>query len=319
MDVFARYSCEEIEEMPQILVDAFGLTDFAALRALDGYDEEYNYASTAKNRIEYIEGRFRGQADQQALQCLNMLKNLRAESAFKTKKYEVARGLILKTLYLNLTGTDRDIFSARLAILDSWTEFFISYTNRNAQATNEYHKQLISQELGWPSRTDREKFNYVARVLVKYLEQNNIHGFFDFKTLKCGDDIESEVVEHCQKTIAFIQLVEAKSLEEPAPPKVNWCLTEYEAFAKAKLPVKPSSVIGNRLFFVVAGDEALPQPAALGVPYISWRADMARLLGAIVAGYAKPFGGLKSKVREIATQIVAARTLIIESMLASWP
>jgi hypothetical protein len=35
---------------------------------------------------------------------------------------------------------------------------------------------LISQELGWPPKKDREKFNYVARVLVKYLEQNNVHG-----------------------------------------------------------------------------------------------------------------------------------------------
>ena len=319
IDVFAQRSCDEIEKAPQILLDAFGTTSFDALRALDGYDEEYNLASTTKARIEHIKEAFPGLTGRQALQCLNMLKNLREESAFKTKKYEVARDMILKTLYLNWAKADRDIFDARLALFDSWTDFFISYTNRDAHATNDYHRKLITQELGWPRRADLEKFNYVARVLVKYLEQNNVHGFFDFKSLQCGDDIEARVLERCEKTIAFIQLVESKSLEEPAPPKLNWCLKEYEAFATTVPAVKTPGLMGNRVFFTFAGDEALPQPAKIGPSYTSWYGEMSRLLGAIIAQYDKPFGGLKSKVREIATQIVEARKQIVEAMLASWP
>ena len=151
-----------------------------------------------------------------------------------------------------------------------------------------------------PTR-ELDKFNFVARVLVKYLEQNNVHGFFDFKSLQCGDDIEAKVVEYCERTIAFIQLVESRSLEEPAPPKLNWCLKEYEAFEKAVVSVKVPGLVGNRVFFTLAGDEALPQPAALGLSYAGWYGDMERLLDAIIAHYDKPFGGLKSKVREIAT------------------
>ena len=93
-------------------------------------------ASTTKARIEHIKEAFPGLTGRQALQCLNMLKNIREESAFKTKKYEVARDMILKTLYLNWAKADRDIFDARLALFDSWTDFFISYTNRDAHEGN---------------------------------------------------------------------------------------------------------------------------------------------------------------------------------------
>jgi hypothetical protein len=161
------------------------------------------------------------------------------------------------------------------------------------------------------------KHKFVPRVIAKYLEQNNLHGFVDFKSLQCGDDIADKVIEHCQKTVAFIQLVEPTSFVEPAAPTVNWCLREYDAFDAAASPVAPAD--GNRFFFVLAGGAALPQPPRMSPPYASWHARIARKLHIVIYDCAKPYEDLKSKVGQIAKQIIDARAIIVESLLASWP
>jgi len=319
LGVFAQHKCDKIDST--ILVDAFGEIAFEAVKALPGYAEEYGYASTAKRLIERYETQYPGQAGQQALMCLNMLKNLRGDDRFKSPTYEVARELTLQTLYPAWPQSDKDHFRARLSVIDEWDDFFISYTNRNAYTTNEFHQQLISQEFAAPVRPESElaRCNFVARVIAKYLELNNLRGFVDFKSLQCGDDIEDKVLEKCRKTIAFIQLVEATSLVEPAPPTVNWCFREYQTFSAAAAPVTVPAEVGNRLFFVLAGGPTLPLPARLGAPYTDWRAVMARKLHIVLNDFARPFGDLQSKIGEVAGQIEDARKKIIESMLASWP
>jgi len=319
LGVFARHSCTEIENATRILVDAFGEPSYDAVKALIDFDKEYAYASNAKQPIERIAARFPDDAGQQALLCLNSLKELRAKTIFKNEQYEVARELTLKTLFQTWPQSDQRLFFERLAVIDSWSDFFMSYTTRDALATNNYHEDLIVHEFGWPKEEERQRKNYVARVLAKYLEKENIHGFVDYKSLQCGDDIKEQIIGHCQTTIAFIQVVEAATLAEPQPPIRNWCLEEYEAFAKASAPVSGSAAVGNRLFFVVAANKALPQPAAMGASYQNWRAQMEKDLHILVANHSKPFEDLRSEVGGIARQIASARTRIIESMLESWP
>lgn len=316
--VFAQHQLAAIDEAR--LTEAFGEADFAAVRSLPDYKVEYDYAKKAKLLIERYERQYQGQVDQQALMCLNMLTHLRGGNRFNIPEYEVFRDLILKTLLQTWPKADQDRFVARLAIIDEWTDFFISYTNRNAYTTNDFHQPLIAQEFAAPVRPESElaKFNFVARVIAKYLEQNNLKGFVDFKSLKCGDDIEYEVIGHCQRTIAFVQLVEATSFVEPAPPTVNWCLREFEAFSAGAAPATAPSNYGNRLFFLLVGGATLPRPARMALSYADWHAGPARTLHVVLNDYAKPFLDLQSKIGDIATQITEARKSIIESTLASW-
>jgi hypothetical protein len=225
------------------------------------------------------------------------------------------------TLYKRWPAADQRTFNERLNVFDIWTDFFISYTNRDAIATNNRYKELISHHFGWPSDANSiNPINYVARVIVKYLEQQNIRGFVDFKSLQCGDDIGTTILEHCRATIAFVQLVEDVTLTEPPPSKKNWCFEEYDAFTSGVLPVIAPNGLGNRCFFTLAGAGELAAPPGMGELYQPWCGRIAATLHIVLDNCnTSPFDELKSNVRKIALQIVEARRRLFESMLAAWP
>ena len=319
IELFSRLSCVEIELSTQHLIESFDATSFDQLSSMPKYDEEYNRVKAAKRTIERIGTKYSRDNGDQALQCLCLLKDLRAKTVYESDDYATTRELIEKTLCLHWPKPDQLDFDQRRKVLDRWSDFFISYTNRDSNATNKRYRELISNELGWPRKAEIEARNYVARVIAKCFEQQNLRGFVDFKGLQCGDEIEAKIVQHCQSAIAFVQLVEGAALTEPPPPKVNWCHTEYNEFTRAGFPGVASKVQVNRRFFVLAGSGQLAKPAKLGQPYHDWFQDMSARLHIVIDDLnAKPFDDLKFKVREVANQIVTARTELIDSMLATW-
>jgi len=317
--LFSRLSCAQIEASTAHLLQAFDEDSFEQLAAQPGYAEEYAHVRTAKWQLERIASRYAADNGDQALQCLCLLKELRARSRFEGDEYLVTRALIDETLSKGWPEVDRRTYLERRVVFD-WCDFFLSYTNRDANATNERYRRLVTAEYGWPSLAERSQYNYVARVVAKFFEQQNLRGFADFKTLQCGDDIKDKVVQHCRSAIAFVQLVESGALNEPAPPvEVNWCHAEYSEFSAAGFPVRPASVPGNRRFFVLAGGQAFGRPAGSSPHYEAWYQDIeARLQIVIDRHNVRPWDALKSKVREVAVQIVAAREALANAMLATW-
>jgi hypothetical protein len=318
--LFAQYPVAEIENGEDSLVSAFRAGYFDEVKKLPDYKEKYNLVRNAKRRVEKIESQNPDSVGDQALGCLNVLRDLRQESVYRRERYNVLRELVGRSLYQKWPAADQQTFARRVAVFDTWTDFFISYTNRDANATNNRYRALISHHLGWPPRETRESINYVARVIAKILEQKNIYGFVDFKRLQCGDEIPAKVLEHCQATIAFVQLVEEAALAEPPPPAVNWCFREYTAFTDGVLPVVAPAGLGNRCFFALAGATEFAAPPGLGQSYQEWYGRMAPTLHIVLDKCnAKPFDELNSKVREIASQIIEVRKQLFESMLKTWP
>lgn len=329
--LFSQHSCEEIEGSTDRLVKAFATPTFEtvvkkpsyeSVTALPGYSEEYNLVKAAKRSIELITARFGQHSGDQALQCLCLLKKLRAASLFRTPSYDVTRALIAETLSKAWSAADQSLFDERAQVFDTWSHFFISYTNRDANATNNRYKTLIARELGWPSAAEVRSRNYVARVLAKFLVQEGISGFIDYKVLQSGDELKGQIEAYCRSTVGFVQLVEPEALREPAPPDVNWCYREYVTFAGAPLPRGACAGKGNRRFFVKAG-APLAAPAAGAQLYEDWFADLfdperSKLAVVMDAHNKAPFDDLRLQLRGIAKQIVAAREELIDSMLASW-
>jgi hypothetical protein len=215
LKVFSEYSSENITK--ELLTRAFGDENY---ELLPQFGIEYNYATRAKQIIERYEKGFPDSYKNQALQCLNWIIQLRGDDRDKPDAYLVARALILKTIHLKWPQPDRLLFDVKLSVIENWADFFISYTRRNALETNNFHDELIKYHFGLSSERDADQEilkveNYVARVLAKYLEQHNIHGFVDFNKLQCGDDIADKILTNCRATIAFIQLVESATLQEP--------------------------------------------------------------------------------------------------------
>ena len=319
IELFSRLSCDEIESGEQPVLDAFGETSFASVTSLKGYAEEYNRVKTAKQKIEHIEQKYSQQHGDQALQCLCLLKELRTGTVDPSHEFVVTRDLIQRTLYARWPKPDQDLFDERRRVFDQWVDFFLSYTNRDASATNNRYKSLISAQFGWPRKAEVLARNQVAKVIAKFLEQHSLRGFVDYNNMQCGDEIEDKIIEYCRTAIAFVQLVEDEALREPPPPKANWCHKEHFAFTQAKLPVQEGQVQANRRFFVLAGGRELAAPENMGEAYREWFQDMSSRLDIVIDSVnVKPWDNLKLEVRKVARQILTARAQLIDSMLATW-
>ena len=166
------------------------------------------------------------------LQCLAELKSLRERSTFITEDYTVTRTLIQKALYPSW-GKYQEEYTRRRKVIDEWNDVFVSYTNRDAPATNQACKKLIKFEWGKEVDPAGEENNYVARTVAKYLEQTGLRSFIDYSRLKCGDDIGEKIREHSTTSFSLIQLIEPAIFQEPKPPKKNWCLVEFTTFEQS--------------------------------------------------------------------------------------
>ncbi len=316
--LFSRLSVAEIDAEIQHLFDAFKVTTYEELKALQDYEEEYKRARNAKVEIERIGNTYDLIGDQ-ALQYLDWLRIQRGKTVHESQDYVMSCELLARTLHTRWPAPDWQKFEQRRAVLDQWSDVFISYTNRDGGATNMRYRRLIGDELGWPVKSKARKANYLARVLAKFFEQQGIRGFVDFKSLQCGDDLKAVILARCATTIAFVQLVENVTLTEPLPPDENWCHLEFEAFVKAALPVPAPANLGNRCFFVLAGGPVLARPQGMGNVYEPWFQRMAAMLHIVIDSYKqRPPDELREKITGIARQIVNVRNQIVDSMLEAW-
>lgn len=319
--VYARRPATEVESTTQYLLDAFGVSSFDKLKEIPGYQEEARRVAAAKRTLESIGERHQEPQDQ-ALQCLAELVRLRATSerrVSESPEYDAMRRLISETLYLKWPVADRTRFDQRRAFIDRWNDVFISYTNRGLPETNNAHKKLISNVLGWPGQSQAKTANYLARVLARCFEEFNVSTFVDYKSLVCGDELKGRIYEHCESSIGFVQLVELVTFQQPAgATPENWCYLEYQQFSGAQPPPGQPATQVNRCFFALVpamvnpglDSEDVPQP------YQQWfqRANERDLHFVVSANISE----LRTRVKDIARQIRSARQQHTEAMLSSW-
>ena len=318
VDLFARLSCAEIEASDTNLVKAFNVASFDLVKAMPLYSDEYSRVRSAKLVIERIGARYSASNGDQPLQCLSLLKEWRDKTKYLTDEYETRRELIRGSVYQEWSLQDRDLYDARRFVIEEWSHFFLSYTNRESLDINNRYRKLISHKLGWPGQESSSKSNYVARVIAKFFESQNLRAFADFNVLECGDDIGEEIVQHCRSTFAFVQLVQHEVLSEPAEGKRNWCHIEYGEFVNATFP-SPGAANVNRKFFLLSGAKQLEEPANMSQPYLPWYKEMSDRLHIVIDTHdRKPWDQLKEEVSVVARAIVAARSNMVISLLASW-
>jgi hypothetical protein len=318
---YAQRPAAEVESTTEYLLQAFGASSFDKLKEIPGYPEEARRVAAAKKTLEGIGERNKEPQDQ-ALQCLAELVRLRTASERRVSEsveYDVMRRLIDATLYPDWPETDRARFDQRRAFIDRWNDVFISYTNRGLPETNNAHKKLISNVLGWPGQNQARTANYLARVLARCFEEFNVGTFTDYKSLACGDELKGKIYEHCEASIGFVQLVEVVTFQQPAGAHPdNWCFLEYQQFSGAQPPPGVPAAQVNRCFFALVpaiadldfNSEDIPQP------YQQWfqRAIEKDLHFVVSASISE----LRAKVKDIARQIRSARHEYTKAMLSSW-
>ena len=316
IDLFAGKHCNNIGESD--ITRAFRKNNLADVQALPDYNGTHARVRKAKRKIEIIADGYPDNSDQ-ALQCLAELNECRAESSYLTEEFKIIRDLIEKTLYRNWSGLQAE-YDLRRQVIEAWNDVFVSYTNRDAVATNQTYQDLILHEWGAEIDPARDKHNYIARTLAKYLEQNHVRGFIDYQQLQCGDNIPNEIRQHAAESMALVQLLEPAIFQEPPPPKRNWCLEEYNAFTQNDPPKANLATLHNRYFFVLARGGEISEIIPPGYPpvYRAWIERASDDLRLTLNEYPLRFDELRVAVKDIARQILDAREKLVDAMLASW-
>lgn len=256
--LFAAHRCEEVEANDwSLLKQALG-QDIANIAATTtDYSNDFSCIKECRKEIDGIVRDFPQTADQVS-PCLRAL-NLDRE-AKKNERFSTFLALLKASLYANSwTQRDREIFDTKFKAIFEWKTYFLSYTNRDAQATNNTFERVIKH---WVPKVRKDsddwaKKNLLARVIVKLLQQSNQIGFFDVDAIRSGDDIGARIRVYCRRSWAFVQMVEYQSFATPEGGKPNWCFEEYDEFerGRAQLDQVLGSKHDGRFHFVIAVDD----------------------------------------------------------------
>lgn len=310
--LFTRYRVAEIEaDSGRLLRDAFAVRDLADLVQRDGYAQYYALVKDVRATVDALLDR--GGPTPTVINAL--LRLLYATR--RTERYEegeVLYRLIREGLYPNWSPTEQQIFDQKYRVVMSWSHYFLSYTERDANATNNSFNRLI-KNLPRAEQKDRDKHNLLARLIARLLHQNNLRGFFDYVAIQSGDEIGAKVKEYCENCCAFVQLVEHETFAAPSAGRQNWSFQEYQWFKDAAaLPIAKVPTPANRFHFVIT-TEAVDKlkPANLTPVYKDWYEHVAQLHATPIQG--KGFEELRSDVQRMATIIVQLWDQMVEETL----
>ncbi len=221
VELFSEYTIKDIEENSDLLLQKFDVDNRHDLISYPSYNRIFVRVREVKMELEGIKN---NPEEKSFFYYINLLKRFKD----KDSKIQIFNKIIRNTIYNEWNDDQKRIYEEIYCVYTEWKHYFISYTNRNAYETNNDNKKLINYSFP-PSQLNKNT-NCIAKLIVKYLNEENLTSFYDVDSIKCGDDIEDNIFEYCNKSFVFVQLVEKKIFSNPGKNKKNWCYQEYIAF-----------------------------------------------------------------------------------------
>jgi hypothetical protein len=312
LKLYCDHSTQAIEAADgKLLLDAFGVTQPDALVAIPGYPEAFAMVSECSSIVDSLAAKHPA-PDEQVHESLRTLRRM-VDDGDLPKKVDTACALVECRLRKAWPPTQQAVYDQKKHILE-WRDFFVSYTNRDAPATNQQFRDLIKSCLGSvPTGTQQLQVNYLARVITRHLRRyQQLSGFFDEDNLQVGENIHDAVDGYCTKAFALVQLIEPLTFDKE-PPR-NWCFHEYKCFSENAAIV---GLLGNkdRHFFILTDPLGAIQPASLFPPFAGWVKRMEGLKHVHIALKDERNTTLRAKIKDIATQILALRSEVIDRWL----
>ena len=311
LKLYCDHSTAAIEAADgELLLNCFNVGKPEDLLAIEGYPEAFALVSACASGIDSLAARYPN-ADDQVRESLRLLRRM-IDDGEPAKRVDATRGLVEGRLSKSWPPGQKTLYDRKKQILE-WRDFFVSYTNRDAPATNHQFHGLIKSCLGTTPKGGQTGSNYLARVITRHLRRyQGLSGFFDEDNLKVGEDILDEVDGYCTKAFALVQLIEPLTFDKE-PPR-NWCFHEYQQFSENPALV---SLLGDksRHYFILTDQLSALQPANLFPRYAGWCKRIGELKQAHISVDGERNTTLRSKIKNIATQILALRTEIIDAWL----
>ena len=312
---FSRHSVEEAnsEVGKGDLFKIFGVNNRAELLENEKYILSYEPIKQLRQELDDSIENLSGL--EQVQSCLALL-NVKKESKEK-EKLEILTKLIgddsKECLYKSWNKEQQDLYNKAFPMIIHWDDFFFSYTNRNLPETNHDFQELITHTFRQADyERDIDEINYVAKFIVRKLTQNNLHAFFDQDKIKCGDNIQREILKHCKSCYTFVQLIEKQAFNYP-DDKDNWCYLEFKEFDTW---VKNNFENEKRHYFFLTHEAGRVFPTRIHSDYEYWQNRIQERKYVTVKGLSNL--DLRDKVDELAEEIRNAKGNILKNFLGDY-
>lgn len=298
----ARSTAEIMANKANILEKTLGTRNYRKMAKDDSYNIYFEKLQWLRDDLDAeLEGTC---GRDQVKACLRQLRSRDVED------FELLAKLVNLGLYKHWTKRERDYYDTGLNMLTGWKDFFLSYTNRNLNETNNDFKNILRDVYGETIFNKlKETVNCVARLVFHYLRMNNLTAFYDKDTMKCGDEVEEKILNYCQSVFAFVQLVEPVIFQAPDDDKRNWCYEEFRVFDKwsQQEPVRNY----KRFYFILNREDVYPVRVPL--EYKDWKHTIENHVNIVLESMEKE--QIRLKVKETADEIEKTRKQILDAYI----
>jgi hypothetical protein len=275
IELFSRHSTDEIKEKSgELLKEAIGEDKYRKITQARGYNEFYVILKELREKLERELDIDEG--IQQVKNCLRLLHEQRKESR---KDFQLLEKLTREGIYMSIWNQDqKDYFDFGIEMIDRWKDYFLSYTNRNKHETNSDFRKIIRSVFGSTFFNDnKEKLNCVAPLIVKYLKEDGLEGFFDKHDIDYGNEWEDKIIKNCRAVYTFVQLVEKPIFIHKEDGR-NWCHKEFKTFTRWIEETERERGLSthNRHFFILMYTKGEISPANLHHDHRKWKSKITK-------------------------------------------
>jgi hypothetical protein len=120
--------------------------------------------------------------------------------------------LVRKARYPHWSKSEIDGFERAANAVLNWQDVYLSYTNQDAALVNNINRRASRRELGpEPTRREWETQNLFARIIDKFLRQQNLQVFDQYHDLANQMDINILMRNRLENSFFLVQVLEPVS------------------------------------------------------------------------------------------------------------
>lgn len=327
IDFFSQYNVEEAnsELGKEVLLEKFGVKDRDELLKNKEYKRTYACIMQARQELDKSIKGYSGRDEVQS--CLALLYDKKRFGKERKHELEILKEIIdnenEKCLFKSWDKEEQEFYKEVYSIIVEWYDFFFSHTTRNLPETNNEFRPLIKCKFGEDVYDTREinKKNFLAELIVRYLDVKGVKPFYDQNEIVCGDKIEEKIFEHCKTCYAFVQLIEEEVFHVPNG-ELNWCHKEFTEFDDwnekwcEKWCESDRSDL-KRFYYFLTHEEDIVFPPNIPPTYEEWYDNIQERKYVAVIMELNNFQ-LKRKVKELAKEIIKTKKRILKICLGKF-
>ena len=159
------------------------------------------------------------------------LKGFKKNRAYES--YEIFKTLLYEMDYPALTQQLQLALDQGIELLEKRIDYFCSYTRKGLPDINSNYEPMIYRSFGVKQDThprDWRENNYVAILLVKYLNDHGFNSYFlDIDKIVNGEIIEKRIFLCCEHTTVLLLLAQQETFRD-RDDETNWCFEEYKHY-----------------------------------------------------------------------------------------